>query len=162
MKKPNQSKPMTIASKMKSDNPQSQTPTPTPEGTSRPIDVKGETMDVEEDKKNNIDLDEELKAADDVHVDLTEKKPKTHKKPYDLDDAIIKDITLSSDVHIRLLSNINGYFVDIRKFFRGYPSQKGIRMNAPKFVIAADILKQDIEKLGLPCSLRPNYQSTTP
>ena len=58
---------------------------------------------------------------------------------------------MSGDIHVRLLSNTNGYFVDIRKYFNGFPTKKGIRMLATKFSIAANYLRKDLETvLGRP------------
>ena len=112
-------------------------------------------MDVEDKKEDiNLDilLDEENKSKNNV-IDLNDEKStkKKTKKEYDIDDTIIRDITLAGDIHVRLLSNTNGYFVDIRKYFNGFPTKKGIRMLATKFSIAANYLKKDLETvLGRP------------
>lgn len=112
-------------------------------------------MDVEDKKEDiNLDilLDEENKSKNNV-IDLNDEKSikKKTKKEYDIDDTIIRDITLAGDIHVRLLSNTNGYFVDIRKYFNGFPTKKGIRMLATKFNIAANYLKKDLESvLGRP------------
>lgn len=98
-------------------------------------------MDLEE-KKEDINL-EEIEDPKSINLDDTKK----HKKTYDLDDTIIRDITLAGDIHVRLLSNTNGYFVDIRKYFKGSPTKKGIRMLATKFSLAADYLKADLQNL---------------
>jgi hypothetical protein len=79
------------------------------------------------------------------NIDLRDKK-NTKKPEYDIDDTIIKDITLNGDIHVRLISNINGYFIDIRKYIKSYPTKKGIRFLASKFMIAFDMLKDDLSK----------------
>ena len=116
-------------------------------------DVEHVKMELEEADKQ-VNIDEILKQENDENgkcINLDEEaKPKKEKKKYELDDTILKDIILSSDTHLRLLSNINGYFVDLRKFFRGYPSQKGIRVSAGKFMLACEHLKKDIGHLKLP------------
>ena len=116
-------------------------------------DVEHVKMELEEADKQIV-IDEILKQESDENakcINLDEEaKPKKEKKKYELDDTILKDIILSSDTHLRLLSNINGYFVDLRKFFRGYPSQKGIRVSAGKFMLACEHLKKDIGHLKLP------------
>ena len=116
-------------------------------------DVEHVKMELEEADKQIV-IDEILKQESDENakcINLDEEnKPKKDKKKYDLDDTILKDIIISSDTHIRLLSNINGYFVDLRKFFRGYPSQKGIRISAGKFLIACKHLEKELEALKLP------------
>lgn len=125
---------------------------PTPPMDIKKDDKKDEDIKMEEEPKNEvIKLDEVAKPINDNVIDLDEDAKKKKKKPnYDLDDTIIKDIQLSNEVHIRLLSNINGYFIDFRKYFRGYPSQKGIRVSVGKFILACDYLKKDIDALNLP------------
>lgn len=127
-------------------------PVPTPAPPSEVMieeDKKEEKMEVEM-KPETINLDDVVKEKNKV-IDLDEtKKEEKPKKKYDLDDVIIRDVQLSNDVHIRLLSNMNGYFVDIRKFYRGYPSQKGIRIAAGRYALAYDYLKPDLDALNLP------------
>ena len=142
----------------KDHNPQSSTPS----GEVKKEDKKDEehTLMVIDDLDKQVDINDLLKEKEKenhgVAINLDEdNKPKKPKKEYDLDDTIIRDITLSNETHLRLLSNINGYFIDIRKFFRGYPSSKGIRVSAGKFAIAMDYLKKDIEQLNLPGLNKP-------
>lgn len=133
-----------------------------------PMNIKKDDikMDIEEQKltqqndNKSINIEEVIDSKK-INLDDT-KKEKKQKKVYDLDDNIIRDITLANDIHVKLLSNMNGYFVDIRKYFRGYPSQKGIRMAATKFVIASEYLKKDIDALGLQYPNIPSLQSATP
>lgn len=85
-----------------------------------------------------------------VEIDLKDKaflSKKSKKNNYDLNDKELKVIHISDDVTARLIANDNGYFVDIRKYYKGYPTKKGIRILATKFVTMADILKIDIEEL---------------
>ena len=127
-------------------------PTPTPTPLDRPV-----KMDLE-DKKEDLNIDELLekdeKNKNIILVDEKEKEKELKKKikrGYDIDDTIIRDITLSGDVHVRLISNTNGYFVDVRKYFNGFPTKKGIRILASKFSLAANYLKKDLESiLGKP------------
>lgn len=140
----------------KEHNPQSSTPI----GDVKKEDKKDEehTLMVIDDLDKQVDINDLLKEKEKdnngVAINLDEDKPKK-KKEYDLDDTIIRDITLSNETHLRLLSNINGYFIDIRKFFRGYPSSKGIRVSAGKFAVAMEYLKKDIEALNLPGLNKP-------
>lgn len=111
---------------------------------------KNDTMDLDE-KKEDIDVDaileeEAYNNSKKKVINLDDSKKKKE-KVYDIDDTILRDITLAGDIHVRLISNINGYFIDIRKYFRGFPSKKGIRMLASKFSIAADYLKKDLAEL---------------
>ena len=108
-------------------------------------------MDVEE-KKEDIILDDNANGngEDNKIVNLDDnkenRKPK-EKKPYDIDDTIIREITLTGDLHVKLISNVNGYFVDIRKHYKGFPTKKGIRILATKFLKAAEYLKADLKSL---------------
>ena len=84
-------------------------PTPTPTPLDRPV-----KMDLE-DKKEDLNIDELLekdeKNKNIILVDEKEKEKELKKKikrGYDIDDTIIRDITLSGDVHVRLISNTNG------------------------------------------------------
>lgn len=148
-------------SKNKNENPHKKdtilcppTPTPTPPNELR-IDEekKDEDSKMVEDEPRQvvINIDSEVKKDSKV-IDLdSEQRKKKEKKKYDYDDDVVfRDIQLSSEIHIRLVSNINGYFIDIRKFFRGYPCQKGIRMSAGKFMLAYEYLKKDLDTLNLP------------
>lgn len=137
-----------------------------PQSTTHPDEAKKEdkkdeehTLMVIDDLDKQVDINDLLKEKEKdnngVAINLDEDKPKKPKKEYDLDDTIIRDITLSNETHLRLLSNINGYFIDIRKFFRGYPSSKGIRVSAGKFAVAMEYLKKDIEALNLPGLNKP-------
>lgn len=102
-------------------------------------------MEMEE-KKEDINLDEE----DPKYINMDDKETKTKKSDYDLDDTVIRDVTLPGSVHVRLLSNVNGYFIDIRKYFNGHPTKKGIRILAVKFATAAELLKADLATLVPP------------
>lgn len=68
------------------------------------------------------------------------------KKVYDLVDEILKTITLERDIIVRLISNNNGLYIDFRKYFKGYPTKKGIRVYAAKFKEIYDLLEEDINK----------------
>lgn len=112
------------------------------------LDDKPIQMNIEE-KKEDIKIEEVieqrlLNKKKAINLDDT-KKSKKEKKVYDIDDTIMRDITLAGDIHVQLISNVNGYFVDIRKYFKQYPTKKGIRMLATKFVVAADMLKDDLK-----------------
>ena len=103
---------------------------------------------MEEEAPNCINVDElmqEKQQKESKQIDLSGEKKE--KSAYDIDDTIIRDIKLSGDIHVRLLSNINGYFIDIRKYQRNFPTKKGIRFLASKFSVAVDYLKQDLEQI---------------
>lgn len=108
---------------------------------------KNDTMELDE-KKEDIDIDaileeEAYNNSKKKVINLDDSKKKK-KKEYDIDDTIIRDVSLAGDIHVRLISNTYGYFVDIRKYFKNYPTKKGIRILATKFSAAADYLKKDL------------------
>ena len=108
---------------------------------------------IEEEKKDVINLEEtiEQEMSKGIVLNLDKDKDKTKtkkpKKEYDIIDTVIKEITLAGDIHVRLISNINGYFVDIRKYYKKYPTKKGIRILASKYVMITDLLRPAVEKL---------------
>ena len=87
-------------------------------------------------EKKAIDLRSETK--------MLEKKTK---RTYDLVDDEIKVVTLDNDLVVKLIANNKGVFVDFRKYYKGYPTKKGIRILATKFQEVANIMEQDIKKL---------------
>lgn len=126
--------------------------------TPKPEEIKtnviSDCMQIEDQKESvNVDelLEEKYNEKNGEHVDLRDDKEKNKKKvskeAYDIGDTVLRDIVLNGNIHVRLVSNVNGYFVDIRKFQNEYPTKKGIKFLATKFAIAADYLKKDLEKL---------------
>lgn len=86
-------------------------------------------------------------------IDLSNKQylnKKTNGNKYDLVDKELRIIHINDDIKARLIANDNGYFVDVRKYYKGYPTKKGIRILATKFVTVADILKKDIDEIFEP------------
>ena len=69
---------------------------------------------------------------------------KSAKKTYDLVDDELKVITLDNDLVVKLIANNKGVFVDFRKYYKGYPTKKGIRIIASKFNELANILEKEI------------------
>lgn len=85
----------------------------------------------------------------DKEVDLRSDKMlgKKTKKNYDLVDDELKTVTLDNNLVVKLLANNKGVFVDFRKYYKGYPTKKGIRIIATKFLEVAKVLSNDINKL---------------
>ena len=96
-------------------------------------------------KKTNIDLRDDKKEID-LRTD-TKMLEKKVKRTYDLVDDEIKVVTLDNDLVVKLIANNKGVFVDFRKYYKGYPTKKGIRILATKFQEVANIMEQDIKKL---------------
>ena len=96
-------------------------------------------------KKTNIDLRDDKKEID-LRTD-TKMLEKKVKRTYDLVDDELKVITLDNDLVLKLIANNKGVFVDFRKYYKGYPTKKGIRILATKFQEVARLMKEDIDKL---------------
>ena len=88
------------------------------------------------DEKKEIDLRSDTK--------MLEKKVK---RTYDLVDDELKVITLDNDLVVKLIANNKGVFVDFRKYYKGYPTKKGIRILATKFKEVARVMNDDINRL---------------
>lgn len=70
------------------------------------------------------------------------------KKPYPYDDKILYENIEEGNVHLRVLSNEKGVFVDVRKYFDDKPSRKGIRMPVETFEnLYKTYMKSDYDKL---------------
>ena len=83
------------------------------------------------------------------NVDLREISLLGNKQPraYELNDKEIKIVTISNDIVAKFIENDKGYFVDFRKYYKGYPTKKGIRITASKFIEASEVLRKDIEEV---------------
>lgn len=96
----------------------------------------------EEDKKvNEIIIDEDHKEA----FNAEEVKKYNQGITYNLDDIELKKINLDKNVCIRIINNVNGTFVDIRKYYKGYPTKRGIRFSTYMFRKIIELLKDDIK-----------------
>lgn len=100
------------------------------------IEVSSDVKDL----SNKTCVNDDKKCIDEKKT-FTEKK---RKLVYNLDDNILKIIRADNDVHFKLLSNNKGVFIDIRRYNRGFPTQKGVRIYASVFRKVAELLKDDI------------------
>lgn len=110
------------------------------------VDQKKEDEKKSEDDLSIFDKDEPAGPAE---IDLMNKEflNKKVKKSDDFNDKELKIINVNDEVKIKLIVNDKGYFIDLRKYYKGYPTKKGIRILATKFVTAANILKKDVEEI---------------
>lgn len=99
-------------------------------------EVKQNSIEVPKIEPKKIDLRKEGKMIG-----------KKVQRTYDLVDDEVKVITLDDDMVVKLIANNKGIFVDFRKWYKGYPTKKGIRILATKFKQAADLMAPDINKL---------------
>lgn len=71
-----------------------------------------------------------------------------YKKPYPYDDKILYENIEGENVHLRVLSNEKGVFVDVRKYFHDKPSRKGIRIPVETFEsLYKTYMKSDYDKM---------------
>ena len=68
-------------------------------------------------------------------------------RTYDLIDDEIKVVNLDNDLVVKLIANNKGVFIDFRKYYKGYPTKKGIRILATKFQEIAAVMNEDINRL---------------
>lgn len=69
------------------------------------------------------------------------------KQPYNLNDKELMEIYINPNMVVKLLQNDNGLFVDFRKYYKGYPTQKGLRFLASKMIDLDTILIPEIKKI---------------
>ena len=112
------------------------------------IDPNNMQIDKPDNQNKSIDLRTDVK--------LLEKKAK---KTYDLVDDELKVITLDNDLVVKLIANNKGVFVDFRKYYKGYPTKKGIRILATKFQEVARLMNEDIKQLVPNCANLENLNS---
>ena len=109
------------------------------------FDTKTITPEMKVDLKKSIILPET--SMRNTQIDLRSESLLGKKtKNYDLVDDELKVVTLDNDIVVKLIANNKGIFVDFRKYYKGYPTKKGIRILATKFQSVADLLDEDIKK----------------
>ena len=97
-------------------------------------------------EQNNKEVQKKKKKAIDLRTENKMLEKKT-KRTYDLVDDEIKVVTLDNDLVVKLIANNKGVFIDFRKYYKGYPTKKGIRILATKCQEVANIMAPDIKKL---------------
>lgn len=60
---------------------------------------------------------------------------------YNLDDIILQQINIDKNLVLRVIENANGKFIDIRRFYKEYPTKKGIRFTYGTFAKLKDLLE---------------------
>lgn len=54
----------------------------------------------------------------------------------------LKKIDLGKNVYLRVLQNSDGKFIDIRRFYKGYPTKRGVRFTQDMF----DLIKTTLNE----------------
>lgn len=96
----------------------------------------------DEEKKNSI---EEEKENEQQNSNEGSGKDINIGTAYDLEDVELKKINLDKNLCVRLISNINGTFVDIRKYYKGYPTKRGVRISNYMFQKLIELLKDSLK-----------------
>lgn len=73
-------------------------------------------------------------------------KPKT---PYPYNDKVIAEQVFTNDINFRVLKNEKGTFIDVRKYFYGRPSQKGVRIPLDDFEAMLRLFKDSLDEMRL-------------
>ena len=117
---------------------------------------KGKKEEEEEMRRHEILVpktptkEETIKEVIDLKYDKDPNKmigKKTLRNSYDnSNEEELKVINVGDDITIKLIANNYGVFVDVRKYYKGYPTKKGIRILATRFNDVAFLLHDDIEK----------------
>lgn len=106
--------------------------------TPQPDPAKGDVMELEEKAEENK---EEIQIEEEKNTNQEKQNGAT----YNLDDIEIKKISLDKNICVRIINNINGTFVDIRKYYKGYPTKRGIRFSTFMFKKIIEYLKEDLK-----------------
>ena len=111
------------------------------------FDEKTINPDNKKEDKKVIDLRESIIVPDSTTYLRSDAKLMRKRHMYDLEDEEMTKITLDNDIVVKLIANNKGIFVDVRKYYKGYPTKKGIRIIASKFTEVSKMLEDDIKKL---------------
>ena len=66
-------------------------------------------------------------------------------KKYTLEDIIDLDTIVGTDIHVRLLRNKYGHFVDLRRYVKKTPTRYGIRLSVKNFKKVIKELKEELD-----------------
>ena len=92
------------------------------------------------------DIREVPKKKQDDENSLEEKKVNTEKAKETLmisemcDNLILKDIIIEKNLHLRVIENDNGRFVEFRKFYKDYPTKRSFRVSFNKFTKLVELI----------------------
>lgn len=93
--------------------------------------------------EEEIEEDEKTIYEDKKEIDLSKKNGVL---TYNMEDIELKKIFLEKNVCVRILTNNAGKFVDIRKYYKGFPTKRGVRISIEMFKELLKVIKNDILK----------------
>lgn len=65
------------------------------------------------------------------------------KVKYSVEETEVKKIEVEKDIIIRLLDSGSFQFVDIRKYYKGYPTKRGIRIRKDRFDAVRKVILEE-------------------
>lgn len=106
------------------------------------IDIKKETMQLEEEINTKKIKEDEKEISDDDDIKIKKEKEKT-KTIYNLsndEEEELSRIELKKNIVVRLLNINDEKFIDFCKFYKGYPTKKNIRIKYKTYIKLNELL----------------------
>ena len=76
-----------------------------------------------------------------------EKKEKdSDESKFNIEESIFLTIEVDKNLMLRVIGNIYGTFVDIRRFYKGFPTKTGVRIPINMFLRIYNIINKFYEK----------------
>lgn len=91
-----------------------------------------------EDGKENFDL------CDLHETSSLQKKTVQPVVVYKVEEAEIKKVEIEKNVFLRIIQTSDDKYIDIRKYYKGYPTKKGIRFKTKVFNLIKKIIEEDL------------------
>lgn len=63
---------------------------------------------------------------------------------YKVDETELKKIELEKNVYMRIIQVNDEKYIDIRKYYKGYPTRRGIRFKMYMYKIIQNIIQEEI------------------
>ena len=118
------------------------TKTPMQSPKNKEIDIKKETMQLEEEINTKKIKEDEKEISDDDDIKIKKKKKKK-KTIYNLsndEEEELSRIELKKNIVVRLLNINDEKFIDFCKFYKGYPTKKNIRIKYKTYIKLNELL----------------------
>jgi hypothetical protein len=75
-----------------------------------------------------------------------ERNDKEERNKFNIDESVFLTIEVDKNLMLRVVGNIYGTFVDIRRFYKGFPTKTGVRIPINMFFKIYDIINKFNEK----------------
>jgi len=76
----------------------------------------------------------------------TPEKKRENESKFNIDETIFLTIEVDKNLMLRVVGNIYGTFVDIRRFYKGFPTKTGVRIPLNMFFKIYEIINKYNEK----------------